>query len=315
MADLTRRNRWSVAFTPLPFPATPRASQGVAGTVHKYWEGPPFRLVIFGYIGQNRRLESVLKALALSPDRGRFRLDIYGELVCPEQVKEWIRGLGIDELVKLHGFVREAELEAALASAHLAINLRFPTMGEASASQLRIWNHALPSLVTPVGWYAGLPEAAVDFVRPEAEIQDLQTHFKAFLTNPSAFAAKGQYGRRVLEEFHGPEAYAAAILRFAGEVQDFRSRSMAWQLTERVASELSGWRDSQVAGHGVSKVADEIFQMTNVTRPKEKEGRNGDDLLTRRSTVENLRADGRGPLPGDRPAVASLEAVPFPACT
>ena len=35
----------------------------------------------------------------------------------------------------------------------LLINLRYPTMGEASLSQLRIWRHALPSMVTQVGWH------------------------------------------------------------------------------------------------------------------------------------------------------------------
>ena len=56
--------------------------------------------------------------------------------------------LGLRERVTFHGYVSEAELEAALDDADLAVNLRYPTMGEASGSQLRIWDHALPSLVT-----------------------------------------------------------------------------------------------------------------------------------------------------------------------
>ena len=48
-------------------------------------------------------------------------------------------------LVQLHGYTPEKELNKVLEKSHLAINLRYPTMGEASGSQLRIWYHALPS--------------------------------------------------------------------------------------------------------------------------------------------------------------------------
>ncbi len=95
-------------------------------------------------------------------------------------------------MVTLHGFVPAEDLEAALTSAHLAINLRFPTMGEASVSQLQIWDHALPSLVTRVGWYATLPQETVAFVRPEHEITDIQAHLHAFVDDPGRYAHMGR---------------------------------------------------------------------------------------------------------------------------
>jgi glycosyltransferase involved in cell wall biosynthesis len=258
-ADLQVRNRWPVAVAHLPFPATSAAS--LATTMHKYWQGPPFRLIIFGYIGQNRRLDSVLEALAGFPGRQQFRLEVYGELWGRDQVQDRIRALGLQDLVHLHGFVRDDTLDAALASAHLAINLRFPSMGEASESQLRLWNHCLPTLVTAVGWYASLPHTAVDFVRPEHEIHDLRAHLQAFLANPARFAAKGHHGRRLLEQRHSPEAYASAILEFAAEVQRFRPRSVAHLLVERAATEMSGWTNPLLGDQGSPKVAEEIFGM------------------------------------------------------
>lgn len=53
-----------------------------------------------------------------------------------------------------------------LAHSDMALNIRYPSMEEASFSQLRIWEHALPAIVTRVGWYATLPEDVVFFVRP-----------------------------------------------------------------------------------------------------------------------------------------------------
>ena len=85
-------------------------------------------------------------------------------------MRQRIATLELKDTVKVHGYAPAADLDGALSTAGLAINLRYPTMGEASASQLRIWEHALPSLVTRVGWYASLPEDAVAHVRPENEV-------------------------------------------------------------------------------------------------------------------------------------------------
>ena len=91
----------------------------------------------------------------------------------------------------LHGFVPESELDAALASAHLALNLRYPTKGEASGSQLRIWSHGLPSLVTRIGWYTELPADTVSFVRPEFLVEDVCAHLRAYAACPASYVEEG----------------------------------------------------------------------------------------------------------------------------
>src|SRR5262249_38055921 len=133
----------------------------------------PYRLIVFGHSGPNRRLDVLLQTLAEFPARDQFRLDIYGELGDNERVQSWINSRHLEGLVAVHGFVPEAALDTALSRAHLAVNLRYPTMGESSGGQLRIWDHALPSLVTREGWYASLPEDVVAFVRPNHEITDI----------------------------------------------------------------------------------------------------------------------------------------------
>ncbi|MDX6611478.1 MAG: hypothetical protein QOD75_664 [Blastocatellia bacterium] len=205
----------------------------------------PYRLILFGYIGRNRRLDAVLQALADFPQRDKFRLDIYGAILDDEkQIRARIRALGLRNIVTLHGFTAEAALDEALAAADLAINLRYPTMGEASGSQLRIWAHALPALVTNVGWYATLPAATVAFVRPGAdEVADIQSSLRAFLDDPERFARMGQAGFEVLRQDHSPADYAASLLEFAAEVSLFRAHAAAGKLAEQVgdlAIELLG---------------------------------------------------------------------------
>ena len=224
-----------VAYAPLPFRPT-HASTSSSSTTHT-----PYRLIVFGYLGRNRRLSNLLRALSSFPARESLRLDIYGHLAQGDEVRREIRALGLKHLVNVHGFVPEEELERALAASHLAINLRFPTVGEASGSQLRIWSHALPSLLTKVGWYASLPSDAVCFVRPEHEVEDIQMHLKAFLSQPERFAEMGRKGREILERDHAPDGYARALLELVESARSFRPLSSARGLAMRSGLEMAAW--------------------------------------------------------------------------
>jgi glycosyltransferase involved in cell wall biosynthesis len=210
--DALRRIGLPAVHAELPYPATPRRRLERPA-------GPPFRLIVFGHLGPNRRLPSLLHALAQCPAGDRFRLDVYGPMRDGQGFEALIGSLGLADRVSVHGFVADAELEEALASAHLAVNLRFPTMGEASASQLRIWDHALPSLVSRVGWYADLPEDAVAFVYPHREVADVEERLAEFAARPDHFTALGANGRRRLEERHSPEGYVRRVLELAGQVR------------------------------------------------------------------------------------------------
>ena len=241
MAELEATLPCPLVCVPLPYPTTPYFNQDPGRAREPRGDGPPYRLIVFGHISDNRRLGSLLQALAGSPAREKFRLDVYGELWDSPQVTRQIHTLALQHLVTVHDFVPVEELESALDAAHLAINLRFPTMGEASVSQLQIWDHALPSLVTRIGWYADLPEEAVAFVRPEHEIEDIQAHLHAFLADPSHYSKIGACGRRLLETQHVPAAYAQAIVNLAGEAQVFRPYAMTHDLARRVGTEMWQW--------------------------------------------------------------------------
>ena len=178
---------------------------------------PPWHLLVFGFIGSNRRLPVILRALAGSEVRDQFVLDIYGTLGDTADVDMLIAELGLSAQVRRHNFVTRPVLEAALSQADLAINLRNPTMGEASSSQLHLWANALPSLVSRVGWYAALPPDTVFHVDPEREVEDLQTHLAAFTRDRAAFIAAGQRGRRRLLAVHGTDRYSDALLQIAQE--------------------------------------------------------------------------------------------------
>jgi hypothetical protein len=207
---------------------------------------PPWRLVTFGHLGPNRGIAEILGAL----ERRRelpLKLDIYGVLWDPRHVWDMIARQRLDDRVTLHDFVPEEQLARALADADLALNLRLPTVGEASLSQLRIFAHALPSVVVRSGWYASLPPDAVTFVRAEHASDDLAAVFDAFAAGPETFRRGGEEGRRFLERHHTPEQWVDALLDLADRARAFRPQRVAFDLAARLGHELAGGEPDSIA--------------------------------------------------------------------
>lgn len=179
----------------------------------------PLKFVQFGYIGPNRRLEEVLEALAPLAGEIDFRFDIMGNVWDPAYIRNRLDELGLRDRVEIHGFVPEPELDARLAEAHLVFNLRYPTMGEASGSQLRIWNASAAAVVTDLGWYGSLPDDTVFKIPLEEEATALQDLVRRIAADRTLGAGIGAAGRARLEERHTPAIYAEAVAEVARHVQ------------------------------------------------------------------------------------------------
>lgn len=237
--DLQERFDVPCIYAPMPYRVTsepkPEMSpaQAESSRVH--------RLIVFGHLSYNRRIDVLLEALAGFEHRDRFRLDIYGQIWDPEWVQALVRRGGLARQVTMHGSVPKHELDAALDQADVAINLRFPTRGEASLSQLVIWDHALPSLVTRADWYATLPEDCVAHVRPDAEVEDIRRYFVDYLENPAYFEAMGRRGRARLLEVHSPQTFIQAIQDCARQAGEWRRRLMVSRLAKDAARLTLPW--------------------------------------------------------------------------
>lgn len=202
----------------------------------------PLRFVQFGYIGPNRRLEQVLEALGPLAPEIDFRFDIMGNVWDPAYLKGRLEELGIADRVTIHGFVPEADLDARLAEAHLVFNLRYPTMGEASGSQLRIWNASAAAVVTDLGWYGSLPDDTVFKIPLEEEQSALQDLVRRLNSDRQIGQQIGAAGRARLEARHTPVLYADGI----AHVADRFPQDAAQSLRARTA------RDVLVRGSGPS---------------------------------------------------------------
>ena len=234
-----------VVLAPLPHqPAAPTRAENADQPAAKFSPARRARLIMFGYLNVNRRLVEFFTALAGMPERRCFEVHVLGTMRHRAEVEAAVAALDLGGHVTLHGYVSDETLTKALERADLAVNLRYPSMGEASASQLRIWDHALPSLVTRTEGYAGLPEDAVCFVRPEHEAADIQDHLRRFLADPERFRAAGRRGRRRLLDQHLPSAYVERVGSFFEAADLLRSRHNQMRLADRSGQASAAWMDA-----------------------------------------------------------------------
>jgi len=124
-----------------------------------------FKLISFGHITPSKRLEPIVDAISATPDlRERVMVWVIGEFGSKEygaKLKQYVRRRGMDQQVTFLGFRSEEETYAHLRRADAMVQLRKPTMGETSAAVLRGMSVGLPVIVSDVGWYSEIPDAAV----------------------------------------------------------------------------------------------------------------------------------------------------------
>ncbi|MFZ5595894.1 MAG: glycosyltransferase [Bacillota bacterium] len=127
----------------------------------KYGVGPKeFIIGCFGFINKNKRPGKVIHALKILRDKGfPARVFFAGEL-SPEipHLVEFIKGLGLQEAVTITGYLSDEEYGGALAAADMVVNLRYPSMGEASATLAEALSHGKPTIVSRVNQYLEYPD-------------------------------------------------------------------------------------------------------------------------------------------------------------
>ena len=210
MTDLARRTGLCCAFLPLPFDVPdktiwPDPAKAEAKT------GDQRDLLVFGYIGHNRCLDTICE---LIKGRTDIRLHLAGQIGPPE-LQDAIAALKRDGCpIVDHGFVEEGALDKLIQESDLVLNLRHPTMGEVSGSQLRIFANAGLSVVCDTGWYGGLPEEVVFKIKPDRIRRELPALIDKIVHDPAAFGGMRRAAYAYVKREHGLDRFAEAFTRF-----------------------------------------------------------------------------------------------------
>jgi glycosyltransferase involved in cell wall biosynthesis len=177
----------------------------------------------FGHINAEKRIPQLLEAFALVRESvPNARLVLQGPVAPRFDLESRLRRLGFPEgAVDVEGYVDERRLFSLVAACDVCVNLRSPTMGETSASVLRVLSLGKPVVVTDVGWFSELPgDVAAKVPVDEREVEVLAATLVELCTDDALRETMSAAARRLVETEHSlervGELYAAALEEAAG---------------------------------------------------------------------------------------------------
>ncbi|SED14962.1 Glycosyltransferase involved in cell wall bisynthesis [Rhizobiales bacterium GAS188] len=189
----------------------------------------PDELIIgcFGYNGPTKRLPIVFEAVARLRERLPCRVLVVGEA---DALNRDIAASGIADRVIRAGFVDDERFGALLRSIDILANLRFPSMGETSATLIQALACGIPSLVSNDAWFAELPDEAVRKigVGPN-EAAEVAAALLELGLDPARRAVIAEAGRAYVAEHCAPAAVArryAEILAETARLEQIRRRRL-----------------------------------------------------------------------------------------
>lgn len=196
----------------IPLPPAPEA---YAGQDFRERHGIPQDAPVLGSFGFQtpmKRTEEVIWALA-EPELQSTHLMVAGEVAPILEFDRIIAEAGVGDRVHVLGFLPWDDFAAAISACDLALNLRYPTAGETSASLLRILALGRPAIVSDHAQMAELPDdVVVKIPVGEGERRALAERLSALLADRPLLDHLGESARRHIATRHRLGAAADAVV-------------------------------------------------------------------------------------------------------
>lgn len=201
-----------------------------------------FVVASFGFVTPAKRLPVTLEAFR------RLRREVPGAVylivgeVSPHYDFASVLDRGLGEGVHLSGRIELDAFERAMLAADVAINLRFPTGGETSASLIRLLGLGIPTLVSRNGSFAEVPPGcALPVDLDETETDLLAAYLLRLARDPELRGRIGTAARAYVAEHHAPRAAVDGYLSFLAEVIEARPEPY------RAVPPLAPWPEAEIA--------------------------------------------------------------------
>ncbi|HWP85296.1 MAG TPA: glycosyltransferase, partial [Terriglobia bacterium] len=174
---------------------------------------------IFGFLKPYKRIYEALRALArLKADYPSVKMILAGEEHPHYPLRPLLSELGLEDSVKILGYLPLEQFTQLLAATDYCLNLRHPTAGETSGTLLRALGMGKPTLVSAIGSFADLPDDVV-FKIPVDEREELWVYeyMRAWLDDPELARSVGERGRQYVQRTALWPDVAGQYLRFLEE--------------------------------------------------------------------------------------------------
>jgi glycosyltransferase involved in cell wall biosynthesis len=232
---------WVVPLSaPVPAPTAPKASLGL----------PADKLVIahFGFVTRPKRPFLLLEAFARLRGAGHdAHLLFAGEDDTAGELSAGIKRLGLEGHVTVTGYLAREEMDALISSVDVVVSLRFPHVGETSATLGAALAAGRPVVVQETGSWAELPEEAVLRVPTTGdEVAELAAALGRLAADAGLRASLGAAASAYATGSLGAERYARGVADAALAVALGSRIPPSRQLADRratVAEFLTGGHD------------------------------------------------------------------------
>lgn len=188
---------------------------------------------IFGFLKPYKRIAESLRAfkrlIRLRPDA---RMVLVGEAHPDFPLASLIRGMGLEEHVRLLGFTPIEDFNGYIAACDVILNLRFPTVGESSGTLLRSLGMGRAVIVSNIGSFAEYPDSICLKVPVDATEEDtIFEYLNLLVSRPELGRQMGARARAWVEQECSWDICARQYVDFLDAVESGRTWSPAVEAT------------------------------------------------------------------------------------
>ncbi len=184
---------------------------------------------VFGYAVPQKRIDRLLTAAAkLREDFPQLQLAIVGKFFDGYDLSTLIQDLGLADITRTTGYVDDALLHTYLAATDIGFNLRYPTIGESSATLMGLMAAGKASLVSNVDAFREFSDnICIKIDVDDNEDIEVESALRHLLTNTERRHQIGSNARQYVETYCNPRIIAEQYLRFIEEVLRLQSGATA----------------------------------------------------------------------------------------
>lgn len=196
-------------------------------------------LTSFGFKIPNKKIDTILEVIS----NNKYLSDnifylIIGQSDVFYNIDKYIKATDSNLQVKNLGYLPIEKAYAYIHCSDICINLRNPTMGETSASLLRMMSLGKPVLVSNCGWYSELPDETVVKIDPSEENKQLSYWLTQFVENIQLREKIGQKAVQYILKNHDVNSFVEKLLQLIKDTQDLNRNRTYIRLLDTVTNTL-----------------------------------------------------------------------------
>jgi glycosyltransferase involved in cell wall biosynthesis len=169
-----------------------------------------FVIASFGYVAPTKRNREIIEVITqiISSTNESIKYVMVGE-------GNYVDGLLNDNIIKT-GYVSNDDLETFIDCTDIVVNLRFPSMGETSATLIRALSKGKTCIVSDIAWFSEIPDDVVIKITIDSvnEKHELMNALLLILNDQPKMIEYGRRARSFILKFHDPDSIAKSMVDF-----------------------------------------------------------------------------------------------------